>query len=149
MLLIAALPFGAVFSLVATTALGSLLLRPGTPVSMSPAGWLAAAAATAGGLIAVIVAARRTLRRPVVQQWRRAGRRATDRGWVVDAILLTGAAGGLLNLAINGEISSTRHNALSLLVPGLLGLAVAGGASPPLPPARPPAVRPPRQPPRV
>ena len=128
-LLIVALPLGVLLSLAATTALGSLLLRPGTAVSISLTGWLAAAAATAGGLIAVIIAARKTLRRPVVEQWRRAGRRATDRGWVVDAILLTGAAGGLLELAINGEISSTRHSVLSLLVPGLLGLAVAVVAS--------------------
>ncbi|HEX4658807.1 MAG TPA: ABC transporter permease [Streptosporangiaceae bacterium] len=129
MLLIMALPLGVLVSLAATTALGSLLLLPGTAVSMPLTGWLAAAAATAGGLVAVIIAARRTLRRPVIEQWRRAGRRATDRSWVVDAILLTGAAGGLLELAINGEIGSTGHSVLSLLVPGLLGLAVAVVAS--------------------
>ncbi|HEY2312073.1 MAG TPA: FtsX-like permease family protein, partial [Streptosporangiaceae bacterium] len=128
-LLILALPLGVLLGWAATAALGTLLLRPGTPVAMSPPGWLAAAAATAGGLIAVIVAGRKTLRRPVVEQWRRAGRGATDRGWVVDAILLTGATGGLLNLAINGGINSTSHSVLSLLVPGLLGLAVAVVAS--------------------
>jgi putative ABC transport system permease protein len=128
-LLVIALPLGVLLSLAATAALGSLLLRPGTAVSMSGTAWLAAAVVTAGGLIAVIIAGRRTLRRPVVEQWRRASRGATDRGWVVDAILLTGAAGGLLDLAVNGEISSTRQSTLSLLVPGLLGLAVAVVAS--------------------
>jgi putative ABC transport system permease protein len=128
-LLIIALPLGVLVSLPATAALGSLLLRPGTPVSVPPAAWLAAAVVTAGGLIAVIIAGRKTLRRPVVEQWRRAGRQAADRGWVVDAILLTAAAGGLIDLAVNGEISSTRPSVLSLLVPGLLGLAVAVVAS--------------------
>jgi hypothetical protein len=128
-LLIIALPLGVLLSLAATAALSSLLLRPGTPASMSAAAWLAAAVVTAGGLIAVIIAGRKTLRRPVVEQWRRAGRQAADRGWVVDAILLTAAAGGLLDLAVSGEISSTRHSVLSLLVPGLLGLAVAVVAS--------------------
>ncbi|HEY2315855.1 MAG TPA: ABC transporter permease [Streptosporangiaceae bacterium] len=129
MLLMLALPLGVLLSWAATTALGSLLLRPGTPVSMSLGGWLAAAAATAGGLMAVVIAAGRTLRRPVVEQWRRAGRHAADRGWVVDGILLTAAAGGLLTLVVNGEISSARHSLLALLVPGLLGLAVAVVAS--------------------
>jgi hypothetical protein len=128
-LLLLALPLGALVAWAATLGLGSLLLSPGTPVRLSPEGWLAAGAATTGGLIAVIIAARRTLRRPVVEQWRRAGRRTTDRGWVVDAILLTGAAGGLLELAVNREISSAGHSVLSLLVPGLLGLAVAVVAS--------------------
>lgn len=128
-LLMLALPLGVLLSWAATTALGSLLLRPGTQVSMSLGGWLAAAAATGGGLIAVVIAARKTLRRPVVEQWRRAGRHAADRGWIVDSILLTAAAGGLLSLAINGQISSARHSVQVLLVPGLLGLAVAVVAS--------------------
>jgi putative ABC transport system permease protein len=129
LLLLLALPLGVFVAWAATLGLSSLLLSPGTPVAMSPEGWLAAAAATAGGLIAVIIAARKTVRRPVVEQWRRAGRSATDRGWVVDAILLTGAAGGLLELAVNGGIGSAGHSVLSLLVPGLLGLAVAVVAS--------------------
>jgi putative ABC transport system permease protein len=132
-LLLLALPLGVLVSLAATTALASLLLYPGTPVSLSADCWLAAAAVTAGGLIAVIVAAGRTLRRPVAEQWRRAARHAADRGWVVDAILLTGAVAGLIELAANGEVGSTSHSTLSLLVPGLLGLAVAVIASRVLP----------------
>lgn len=133
LLLMLALPLGVLIAWAATIGLGSLLLSPGTAVAMPAEGWLAAAAATAGGLIAVIIAGRKTLRRSVTEQWRRSGRKATDRGWVIDSILMTGAAAGLLNLAINGEISSTRHAALSLLVPGLLGLAVAVAASRVLP----------------
>jgi putative ABC transport system permease protein len=132
-LLLLALPLGVLASLATTTALASVLLRPGITVTVSAADWLAAAAVTAGGLIAVIVAAGRTLRRPVAEQWRRAGRQATDRGWVIDAILLTGALAGLAELAANGEIGSTSHSTLSLLVPGLLGLAVAVVASRVLP----------------
>jgi putative ABC transport system permease protein len=132
-LLLLALPLGVLVSLAATTALATLLLYPGTPVSLSADCWLAAAAVTAGGLIAVIVAAGRTLRRPVTEQWRRAGRHTADRGWVVDAILLTGAIAGLIELGANGEIGSTSHSTLSLLVPGLLGLAVAVVASRVLP----------------
>ncbi len=132
-LLLLALPLGVLVSLAATTVLATVLLHPGTPVTVSADAWLAAAVVTAGGLVAVVVAAARTLRRPVAEQWRRAGRGATDRGWVVDSILLTGAVAGLIELAANGEISSTSHSTLSLLVPGLLGLAVAVIASRVLP----------------
>ena len=48
-----------------------------------PLAWAAAGLATAGGLLAVVLAARRTLRRPVVEEWRRSGRRPAGRGWVV------------------------------------------------------------------
>jgi hypothetical protein len=132
-LLLLALPLGVLAGWAATVALGRVLLSPGTAVGMPSLGWIAAAVATAGGLAAVILAARRTLRRPVVEQWRRSGRRATDRGWVIDAILLTGAVAGLLDLLLTGQISSASHNVLSLLVPGLLGLAIAVTASRVLP----------------
>lgn len=128
-LLVLALPVGTLAGWAATTALCRVLLRPGTPVLLPPLAWAAAAAATAGGLAAVLLAARRTLRRPVLEEWRRSGRRATDRGWVLDAILATGALLGLLDLAVSGQIGSARHGVLGLLVPGLLGLAVAVIAS--------------------
>ena len=128
-LLLLALPLGALIGWAATSVLSKVLLSPGTAVGLPSLGWIAAAVATAGGLVAVILAARRTLRRPVVDQWRRSGRRATDRGWVIDAILLTGAVAGLLDLLFTGQISSASHNVLSLLVPGLLGLAIAVAAS--------------------
>src|SRR6202000_965192 len=50
-------------------------------------------------------------------------------GWVVDGILATGAAAGLLELFLSGQVSSARPGTLILLVPGLIGLAVAVIAS--------------------
>jgi putative ABC transport system permease protein len=128
-LLALALPLGVVAGWAATLLLAKILLAPGTEVGVPWAAWAAAGIATAGGIVAVIGAARRTLRLPVVEQWRRSGRQATDRGWVIDAILLTGACAGLLQLILTGEIGSASHSVLSLLVPGLLGLAVAVAAS--------------------
>ena len=128
-LLLLALPLGVLIGWAATSVLSRVLLSHGTAVGMPSLGWITAAVATAGGIVAVILAARRTLRRPVVEQWRRSGRRATDRGWVIDAILLTGAVAGLLDLLFTGQIGSASHNVLDLLVPGLLGLAIAVAAS--------------------
>ncbi|MGH9125247.1 MAG: FtsX-like permease family protein, partial [Acidimicrobiales bacterium] len=132
-LLIAAFPLGALAGWGAALALARVLLVPGTPVALSGLGWAAAAGSTAGGFVAVVVAARRIVRQPVLNLWRRAGRRITDRGWVLDGILMTGAVAGIVQLELSGEVSSTRHSALSLLVPGLLGLAVAVVASRALP----------------
>lgn len=129
LLLLVALPAGALAGWAVTAALGRVLLRPGTPVGLPPLAWAAAAAATAGGLTAMLIAAWRTVRRPVVEQWRRAGQRAAGRGWLLDAVLLTGAVAGLIDLAVGGQIASARRSVLGLLVPGLVGLAVAVVAS--------------------
>jgi putative ABC transport system permease protein len=128
-LLAIALPAGAAAGWAITTGLAHVLLRPGTPVGLPATAWLAAAVATAGGLIAVVVAARRTLGRPVVDQWQRASRAAAQRGWVVDSILLTAAVAGLIELRVSGQIGSARRGVLGLLLPGLLGVAVAVAAS--------------------
>ncbi len=128
-LLAVALPVGAVVGWGATALLAHNLLRPGTPVSLTPLAWAAAAAAAAGGFTAVLLASQQMLSRPVAEQWRRAGRRAGDRSWVIDAILLTAAGAGLLDLLATGTVSSAHKSALALLVPGLLGLAVAVVAS--------------------
>jgi putative ABC transport system permease protein len=124
-----ALPVGALAGWGLTALLAKALLREDTPVPLPGLGWVAAAVATLGGIAAVLVAARSTLTRPVVEQWRRTGRKATDRGWVFDGIVLTGAAAGLLQLGVSGSIGSARSSALALLVPGLLGIAVAVVAS--------------------
>ena len=129
LLLLVALPAGALAGWAITAGLGRVLLRPGTPVGLPPLAWAAAAAATAGGLTAMLIAAWRTVRRPVVEQWRRTGRRAAGRGWVLDAVLLTGAVAGLIDLVVGGQITSARRSVLGLLVPGLVGLAVAVVAS--------------------
>ena len=128
-LLAIALPAGVLAGWGATAVITHSLLRPGTAVALPGLAWATAAIAAAGGLAAAVLAARRTLRRPVLEEWRRSGVRAAGRGWVVDAILATGAAAGLLDLAVSGQISSARPGTLILLVPGLLGLAVAVIAS--------------------
>lgn len=128
-ILLVALPAGALAGWAATGALSGILLRPGTPVVLPALGWAAACAATAGGVAAVLLAARRALSRPVVEQWRRSGRRATRRGWVIDAVLLAGAAAGVAELVASGQISSAHQQVLSLLAPGLIGVAVAVVAS--------------------
>ena len=129
LLLALALPLGTLAGWAATAALSRVLLRPGTTVVLPPLAWAAAGLATAGGLLAVLLAARRTLRRPVVEEWRRSGRKPAGRGWVADAVLATAACAGLLDLAVTGQIGSARHGTLGLLVPGLLGLAIAVIAS--------------------
>ena len=142
-LLAIALPAGVLAGWGATAVITHSLLRPGTAVVLPGLAWATAAIAAAGGLAAAVLAARRTLRRPVLEEWRRSGVRAAGRGWVVDAILATGAAAGLLDLAVSGQISSARPGTLILLVPGLLGLAVAVIASRLLPrPAGPPTPAP-------
>ena len=128
-LLAVALPAGVLAGWAITTALGHILLRPGTPVGLPGTSWLAAAVATVGGLAAVAASARRTLSRSVVDQWQRAGRQAAQRGWVLDAILITAAVAGLIELRVSGQIGSARRGVLGLLLPGLLGIAVAVVAS--------------------
>lgn len=132
-ILLASLPVGALAGWGAAAVLAGQLLRSGTPVALPALGWAAAGGATLGGLVAVALASRRTLRRPVVEQWRRTGRRSTERGWVLDAVLLVAAAGGLVELVVSGQVGSAGHRVLSLLVPGLFGLAVAVVASRALP----------------
>ncbi len=129
LLLLLAWPAGTLLGWAATAALSRALLRNGTSVGLPPLAWAAAGAATLGGVVAVLLAARRTLRRPVLEEWRRSSRRPEGRGWVLDAVLATGAAAGLLELSVTGEIGSARRGALGLLVPGLLGLAIAVIAS--------------------
>ena len=129
LLLAVALPAGVLAGWAITTGLGHILFRPGTPVGLPGTSWLAAAVATAGGLAAVAASARRTLSRSVVEQWQRASRGAAQRGWVLDAILITAAVAGLIELRVSGQIGSARRGVLGLLLPGLLGLAVAVVAS--------------------
>jgi hypothetical protein len=128
-LLALALPAGVLAGWGATAILSRVLLRPGTPVELAGLAWVAAVVATLGGLAAAALAARRTLRRPVLEEWRRSGLRMTSRGWVADAVLATGAVAGLLELYITGQVNSAKPGTLILLVPGLLGLAVAVIAS--------------------
>jgi hypothetical protein len=128
-LLLLALPVGVAIGWALTGWLAGVQLRSGTPVGLPAMAWAAAAVATGGGLAAVVVAGRRTLRRAVVDEWRRTARGSTERGWVVDAILVTGAVAGLLELSVSGQVTSVGGGTLSLLEPGLIGLAIAVIAS--------------------
>jgi putative ABC transport system permease protein len=127
--LLVALPVGALAGWAAARELARSLLAPGTPVAFPWTAWAAAAVAVAGGFAALILAAQRALRRGVVEQLRRPSRLAAGRGWVVDSILLTGSLIGLFEVLNTPQIGSANHGALELLVPGLLGLAVAVIAS--------------------
>ena len=129
LLLALGLPAGLLAGWAAAEGLARILLRPGTHADLTVLAIAAAAAATLGGLVATVLAARRALVRPVTEQWRRTGRRAADRGWVLDAVLLTGALAGLAELIVAGDVTSARSGSLGLLVPGLLGLAAAVVAS--------------------
>ena len=134
-LLAAAFPAGALAGWAITAGLTRILLRPGTPTAWQPLAIAAAALATLGGFVAVVIAGRRALTRPITEQWQRASGRATARGWVLDAVLLTGALAGLAELFADGNVTSARSGSLSLLVPGLAGLAAAVVASRLLPAA--------------
>jgi putative ABC transport system permease protein len=127
--LITSLPVGVLVGWLAAGKLARSLLLPGTQVGLPWTAWLAAAAATAGGFTALILAAQRALRRGVVEQFRRPSRLASGRGWVVDSILLTLSVAGLFEVLSTNQIGSASHGTLELLVPGLLGLAVAVVAS--------------------
>lgn len=124
-LLLFALPAGVALGWVATLALAGSVLRPGTPVTVGPWTIAAAAVAVSGGLVAAALAARRIVARPVVEQWRRTGRGGLRRGWALDIGLLVATGAGLVELYVAGAFSSASTDVLALLVPGLVGLAVA------------------------
>jgi putative ABC transport system permease protein len=128
-MLLAALPFGVLAGWAAAAELAKTLVSPGTPVDLPWTAWIAAVAAIAGGLVAVVVTAQRALRRGVVEQFRRPALITAGRGWVIDSILITACVSGLIEvLALHGT-GAARSSTLILLVPGLLGLAVAVAAS--------------------
>ena len=129
LIVLLALPIGCAGGWATASVLGHVLLRHGTPSGFPVLAIATAVAATAAGIVAIILAATRTLRRPVLDQWRRAEGIPGGRPWVLDTLLLTGAAAGLADLTLSGQINSAHHSALSLAVPGLLGLGVAVVAS--------------------
>ena len=132
-LLASALPLGVLLGAASCAGLNHALLRPGTPLHVPWLAWAAAAAATLGGLAAVLLAGRSTLRRPVVAQWEHASRDAGSRNWLADAVLVTAATAGVVELVVSGQVTSVHSGPLGLLVPGLVGLAVAVVASRVLP----------------
>src|SRR6185437_2422982 len=129
LVLVTAWPAGVLTGFAAAAQLGKIVLVPGTPNLLPLTAWAASAAAVAGGLAAVIMAAQRGLRRGVVEQFRRPAVLAAGRGWVIDSILITGSVAGLIEVLSLRQARVTQDGALILLVPGLLGLAVAVVAS--------------------
>lgn len=124
-LLIVALPVGALVGWLATKALADAILRAGTPVPLVGLGWAAAAAAVAGGAIAALGAARRTLSRSVLAQWSHTATDAPKRGWVMDAVVGVLAVAALVELFVSGVLGNANHNPLALLAPGLIALTIA------------------------
>ncbi|MDN5794181.1 MAG: ABC transporter permease [Intrasporangium sp.] len=123
-LLLLALPLGIAVGWAGMLLLAQVALREGTPVTV---GWVSVAAAViavSGGLCAALLGARRTLRRSVIEQWRRPSL-STRRGWVLDVAVLVATAAALADLWATGAVGKSTVHPLALLVPGLIGLAVA------------------------
>jgi len=125
LLLVVAVPLGlATGHLVAKLMVGALL-PPGVPAGFPPEAAAAGLAAMLGGVLAAAVAAWRMARRPVTEEWRRTPRRSA-RGWVLDAVVLTVAALGLVELLAAGVIAdASGQSSAALAVPGLLALGLA------------------------
>jgi len=120
-----ALPLGLAAAYGWVTAMARLQLAPGTPVTMTGSAAEAALGAAVGACVAAVLAGVRTLRRPVVDQWRRATRRARSRPWLFDAVVVLAAIGGLVVLARTSTLGSGAPSTWALLAPGLVVLAAA------------------------
>lgn len=130
LLVVLAVPAGFGLAWLLVTALTTTQLAPLTPVVATDAALLATAAAGAGAALAAVLAGTRTLRRPVVEQWRRATRRVKSRSWLVDAALAAAAVAALVGLARAGIVTvdgaqGGASNPLALVAPGLLVFTIA------------------------
>ncbi|HEU4567094.1 MAG TPA: FtsX-like permease family protein [Marmoricola sp.] len=124
-LVLLALPLGLGAAYGWVGALADSQLAPGTPVEMTNSAIWAALGAAAGAGAAAVLAGVRTLRRPVVEQWRRATRRARARSWAVDVVGVLAAAAALLALVRTGSLGGGAPSTWALLAPGLVVLSVA------------------------
>jgi len=125
LLVAVAVPIGVGLGYMGVRVLADLYLAPGTPVVVTSGAWLAAAGAGAGAAVAAVLAGSRTLRRPVVEQWRRATRQAKARSWVIDTVVVAASVAALVALIRGGVIGSSGPNVLALVAPGLVVLAAA------------------------
>lgn len=127
LLLIAiAVPFGLACAYGWVSGMARLQLAPGTPVALTGAAVEAALVAAAGAWVAAVLAGVRTLRRPVVEQWRRASRRVRARPWLVDLVVVLAAIAALVALVGAGAVGGDGAPSTGALVaPGLVVLAVA------------------------
>lgn len=126
MLVVVAAPIGFVAAWGWVAAITRWQLAAGTPVVLTTASVLAAVAGTVGALVAAALAGSRTLRRPVVEQWRRATRHARARSWVIDIVVVAATVAGLVVLSGAGATSgSSGPNQWALVVPALVVLVAA------------------------
>lgn len=123
--LVASIPIGAVVGWLAARALAHRLLGTAIPVGLPALSWGAAALAVLGGIAAVCAASWQVFARGVLELRRPAQREGRRRGWVFDAVLVTAAVAGLIELAVSGNVSSSSSGVQVELVPALLALAVA------------------------
>ncbi|PRX64430.1 FtsX-like permease family protein [Nonomuraea fuscirosea] len=125
LVLTAAVPLGLLLGYAAAGAMVGALLPPGIPAGFPPEAAVAGVAAMFGGVLAAALAAWRTANRPVTEEWRRTPRRSA-RGWVLDAIVLSITALGLVELLATGVITDVSGQSSSAMaVPGLVALGVA------------------------
>jgi putative ABC transport system permease protein len=124
-LIVVALPFGFVLAWAGVSVLTRFQLAPDTPVVVTAAAGWAALAAGGGAVMAAVLAGSQTLRRPVVEQWRRATRRVRARSWAVDVLVVGAAVVGLVALVRSGAVGTQAPNPLALVAPGLVVLAAA------------------------
>ncbi len=126
-LVVLAVPIGFALAVGWVAGIAALSLAPSTPVVITGAAGLAALGAGLGAAVAAVLAGSRTLRRPVVEQWRRASRRARGRPWAVDVVVGLASVAGLVVLARRGAVGTEpgSPSVLALLAPGLVVLAAA------------------------
>lgn len=124
LLVLLAVPVGFLLAWAWTTGLARWQLAPGVPVALTPGTGWAAAGAGAGAAVAAVLATARTLRRPVVEQWRRATRRVAARSWLVDVAVAAVAVVGLVAL-LGRPSRDTGAGPLALVAPGLVILVAA------------------------
>lgn len=120
LLVVVALPLGLLLAWLADKALARSYLVPGTSVSVTPTVVLALVVCFIGAVAAAALAARGILTAPVLEQLRRTGGRRARlvRSSAIDAAAVALAAAGIYELRSGGA------DALALLAPGLIALAV-------------------------
>lgn len=125
-LLVAAVPLGVLAAWGITHAFAAGVLAPGIPVVTTWIPLAAALIAFAGGAVAAGLAGYTTLTRSVLDQWRRTTRRpGHGRLTVAVDVLIAAAAVAALVVLLHHHDPRDTHVSATLLMPGLLVLAVA------------------------
>ena len=128
LLLAAGVPLGMLLGYVSVHLLATSTLASGTPVIARAAPFVAAAIATSGAAVAAFAASHRVLRRPIIEQWRKADTRlaASGRaGLVRDVVVGLVACWGLVLLRHTGALNGGTPAISGLVAPGLFILAAA------------------------